>query len=81
MGDGNHSLATAKSCYENLKKENYDEALNSKARYALVELVNLHSSALEFEAINRVIFDTDVEDLLSKLKDYYNINKSGYGQK
>ena len=81
MGDGNHSLATAKACYENLKKENYDEALNSKARYALVELVNLHSSALEFEAINRVIFDTDVEDLLSKLKDYYNINKSGYGQK
>lgn len=81
MGDGNHSLATAKACYENLKKENYDEALNSKARYALVELVNLHSSDLEFEAINRVIFDTDVEDLLSKLKDYYNINKSGYGQK
>ena len=72
MGDGNHSLATAKACYENLKKKiGEEEALNSKARYALVELVNLHSNALEFEAIHRVIFDTDVEDLIKNLYEYY----------
>ncbi len=81
MGDGNHSLATAKACYENLKKEIGEDALNSKARYALVELVNLHSSALEFEAINRVIFNTNVDKLLNSLKEYYNINKEGNGQR
>ena len=81
MGDGNHSLATAKACYEKLKETMGDAALENPARYALVELVNLHSSALEFEAIHRVIFDTDVEDLIKKLYEYYNINEEGNGQK
>lgn len=82
MGDGNHSLATAKACYEALKKTMSEEDyLNHPARYALVELVNLHSEALEFEAINRVVFDTDVDSLVSGLKKYYNINKDGNGQK
>lgn len=82
MGDGNHSLATAKACYEALKKTmSEEEYLNHPARYALVELVNLHSEALEFEAINRVVFDTDVDSLVSGLKKYYNINKDGNGQK
>lgn len=81
MGDGNHSLATAKACYEKLKESMGDEALNNPARYALVELVNLHSEALEFEAIHRVIFDTDVEDLVKSLNEYYTINEDGNGQK
>lgn len=82
MGDGNHSLATAKACYEKLKEKlSEEEYLNSPARYALVELVNLHSDALEFEAIHRVVFDTDVHDLLEKLYQYYNINEDGNGQK
>lgn len=81
MGDGNHSLATAKACYENLKKTMPEEEyLTHPARYALVELVNLHSEALEFEAINRVIFDTNPEDLLNKLKEYYDLNQEGNGQ-
>lgn len=82
MGDGNHSLATAKACYEKLKETmSEEEYLNNPARYALVELVNLHSSALEFEAINRVIFNTNPEKLLNSLKEYYQINKDGNGQK
>ena len=81
MGDGNHSLATAKACYEKLKETmSEEEYLNNPARYALVELVNLHSPALEFEAINRVIFNTDPEKLLNSLKEYYQINKDGNGQ-
>lgn len=81
MGDGNHSLATAKACYEKLKETmSEEEYLNNPARYALVELVNLHSSALEFEAINRVIFNTNPEKLLNSLKEYYQINKDGNGQ-
>lgn len=82
MGDGNHSLATAKACYEKLKEiMSEEEYLNNPARYALVELVNLHSPALEFEAINRVIFNTNPEKLLNSLKEYYQINKDGNGQK
>ena len=82
MGDGNHSLATAKACYEKLKeKMTKEEYLNHPARYALVELVNLHSKALEFEAIHRVLFDVDVKDLVKELNKYYKINEEGKGQK
>lgn len=82
MGDGNHSLATAKACYEKLKETMpEDEYLNSPARYALVEIVNLHSSALEFEAIHRVLFDVDIDDFMANLTKYYEINEDGNGQK
>lgn len=82
MGDGNHSLATAKTHYENLKKTMSEEQyLNHPARYALVELVNLHSNALEFEAINRVIFDCDTNDLINELNKYYELNQDGKGEK
>lgn len=67
MGDGNHSLATAKECYEQLKKAGSPDA--ELARYALVEVVNLHSPALEFEAIHRVITEVSADDLLSKMKE------------
>ena len=81
MGDGNHSLATAKANYENVKKTmTPDEYLNHPSRYALVELVNLHSEALEFEPIRRVIFDTDVNKLIEELYKYYDINEEGNGQ-
>ncbi len=73
VGDGNHSLATAKACYENLKKAGIE---NEKARYALVEVVNIHSQALEFEPIHRVLFDVDPEDLIAELKKYYNVSES-----
>ena len=60
MGDGNHSLATAKAIWEKAKEEAADRAAiaSSPLRYALVELVNLHDDALRFEPIHRVIFDT-----------------------
>ena len=74
MGDGNHSLATAKTFYENLKKEIGDKALSHPARYALVEIVNLHSDALEFEAIHRVLFNVNEEDLMNKLNEYYDVS-------
>lgn len=69
VGDGNHSLATAKACYEALRKELGEKAKNHPARYALVELVNLHDPSLEFEAIHRVVFDVDPEHLLAALKE------------
>ena len=82
MGDGNHSLATAKACYEKLKETmSEEEYLNHPARYALVEIVNLHSPALEFEAIHRVLFDVDVDNLVEELNKYYTLNENGNGQK
>ena len=82
VGDGNHSLATAKTCYENLKKQlPKEEYENHPARYALVEIVNLHSEALEFEPIHRVVFEVDAKDMVEELGKFYNISKDGNGQK
>ena len=67
VGDGNHSLATAKACWENIKTElSEDEKLNHPARFALVELVNLHSDALKFSPIHRSITGAG-EDFLEGL--------------
>jgi len=57
-----------------------EEYLNNPARYALVEIVNLHSEALEFEPIHRVIFNTDVNNLIEELNKYYDINEEGKGE-
>lgn len=82
VGDGNHSLATAKACYENLKKvlpkEEYE---NHPARYALVEIVNLHSEALEFEPIHRVVFGVNPKHMIEELGKYYEISENPEGQK
>jgi len=69
VGDGNHSLATAKECYERQKgllpEEQWDKI---PARYALAELCDLHDESLQFEAIHRVVFGVDPDELLSDLK-------------
>ena len=78
MGDGNHSLATAKECYEQKKREGSPDA--ELARYALVEIVNLHSPALEFEAIHRIITEVDTEKLMSALTDALGLVKGAEGQ-
>ncbi len=81
VGDGNHSLATAKECYSRSGEE--------AARYALVEVVNIHDKALEFEPIYRVVFGCDENELISAFEkrftsgkkkiEYISKNKSGCG--
>ena len=70
MGDGNHSLATAKSCWEDLKANlTEEERKNHPARYALVELENIFDEGLQFEPIHRVFFNISLpvfEELLSR---------------
>lgn len=61
VGDGNHSLATAKACWEQLKAKGADVNTHP-ARYALAEIVNLHDASLEFEPIHRVVFGIDETD-------------------
>lgn len=70
VGDGNHSLATAKSCYEELKAQHPGEDLSKHpARFALVELENIHDEAQVFEPIHRVVFKTDPQALLHALEE------------
>ncbi len=75
VGDGNHSLATAKTCWENIKKTLTDvERENHPARFCLVEIENIHDRALEFEPIHRVVFNQDPTAVLAEMKKYYNIS-------
>jgi hypothetical protein len=74
MGDGNHSLATAKAIWEENKKNASDKevVLASPTRYALIELTNLHDKSLVFEPIHRVIFKLKPGiDLLEKMKAHF----------
>ena len=81
VGDGNHSLATAKTCYENLKKVTPQEQwADLPARYALVEIENLHDDALKFEAIHRVVFGVDPQALLEAFKSFYPGAREGEGE-
>ena len=81
VGDGNHSLATAKTCYENLKKVTPEsEWAGLPARYALVEIENLHDGALKFEAIHRVVFGVDPEKLITAFKEFYPTAREGQGE-
>ncbi len=70
MGDGNHSLATAKAIWEKMKPQ---AGMVHAARYALVEIENVHDEGLEFEPIHRVLFGLK-KDLLTEMKSAYGAN-------
>ncbi|HHU06323.1 MAG TPA: DUF1015 domain-containing protein [Clostridiales bacterium] len=79
-GDGNHSLATAKHCWEKLKPTlSEEERKTHPARYALVEIVNIRDSSLEFQPINRVVFDVDPEAMVGAMLDYFPDSHLGHG--
>ena len=67
MGDGNHSLATAKAIWEKIKPT---VGMNHPARYALVEIENIHDPALTFEPIHRLLFDVE-KDLIEEMRAYW----------
>jgi hypothetical protein len=69
VGDGNHSLASAKACWETLKPTlSGDALLEHPARYALVELENIHDPAITFAPIHRVVAGAEVDSLLGILR-------------
>ncbi len=71
VGDGNHSLASAKATYEEIKARiGAEAAANHPARFALAEVVNIHDGALKFEPIYRVLFGVDPLDVLRALSTY-----------
>jgi Protein of unknown function (DUF1015) len=70
MGDGNHSLATAKAVWEKMKPQ---AGMQHPARYALVEIENVHDEGLQFEPIHRVLFGLK-RDFLASLKSAFGEN-------
>lgn len=72
VGDGNHSMATAKAYWENVKQGLSEaEQADHPARYALVEVVNIHDESLIIEPIHRALFHVDASELLQYLVDFY----------
>lgn len=80
MGDGNHSFATAKSCWEDIKQTlSPEERENHPARFCLVELENIFDGGLEFEPIHRVLFSSTPSDVIRYLSRHcksYTIEKA-----
>ena len=71
VGDGNHSLAAAKTCFEEIRAAIGDEAaMVHPARYALCEVVNLYDESLQFEPIYRTVFGVDPAHLLAAFEAY-----------
>ena len=71
VGDGNHSLATAKAYWNELKENlSAEQQENHPARFALCEIVNIHDNALLFEPIHRVITGTDPASLFADWREY-----------
>lgn len=79
VGDGNHSLAAAKACYEE-RKASAPEGAVLPERFALVEVVNCHDPALTFEPIHRCLFGVEPEAVLSALLAYYPGAHRGEGE-
>lgn len=70
IGDGNHSLATAKACYT--------AEPTPQNRYALVQIVNIHDAALDFEPIYRVLFGADYDELMGAARAYFTPDADGH---
>jgi hypothetical protein len=70
VGDGNHSLATAKACWEQVKQQTADPAVlqHHPARYCLVEVVNLYDPGVVFHPIHRLLFNVDADRFFQELQ-------------
>ncbi len=82
VGDGNHSLASAKAHWENIREGlSEEERKTHPARYALAEIVNIHDKGLDFEPIHRVVFNLSSDEFIAKAKEYFKDNgiESGSG--
>lgn len=72
VGDGNHSMATAKAAWEKIREGlSQEERKTHPARYCLCEIVNIHDESLQLEPIHRVLFGVHEEELLQEAKTYY----------
>ncbi len=80
MGDGNHSLATARLCWEEIRESlTPEERANHPARFGLAELVNIHDPSITFEPIHRVLFETDPKNYFDEAENFFS-GKNGEGK-
>ena len=78
VGDGNHSLASAKAHWENVKKTvPADQQATHPARFALAEAVNIHDKGLDFEPIHRVIFGISKDEFMAKAQEFFGKDNMG----
>lgn len=78
MGDGNHSLATAKKCWEEIKPTlTPEQAENHPARFGMVELVNIHDDAIGFEPIHKVLFETSPDGFADAAESFWREHDRG----
>ena len=78
VGDGNHSLASAKAHWENVKKTvPADQLKTHPARFALAEAVNIHDKGLDFEPIHRVIFGIGKDEFMAKAEEFFGKDNMG----
>jgi len=75
VGDGNHSLATAKRCWEAVKASGGDTT-NHPARHALVELMNVHDPGLMFHPIHRLVEHVNCDNMVSSLTEFFEAESS-----
>ena len=73
VGDGNHSLAAAKECWNNYKNSHPNYNINHPLRYAMVELENVNSIG-DFYPIHRYVYDVDIDKLINDFNKYLNDN-------
>jgi len=78
IGDGNHSLATAKACWEALKERKGVDRERHPARFALVELQNLHDDGVVFEPIHRILEGGKADDLQGYLENAWGVKATPY---
>ena len=82
VGDGNHSLASAKAHWENIKDDlDIKERGDHPARFALVEIVNIHDKGLDFEPIHRVVFGLERKELIKKAEVFFKDNEASFDDK
>lgn len=75
VGDGNHSMATAKANWERIKKQlSPDEQMDHPARFVLAEVVNIHDASLEIEGIHRVLFHIHPREVFQAADEFFRLH-------
>lgn len=75
VGDGNHSMATAKANWERIKQDlSEEERQDHPARFVLAEVVNTHDDSLEIEGIHRVLFHIHPREVFQAADDFFRLH-------
>lgn len=80
IGDGNHGIESAYRYWKELKEKTKDKQaiMNHPARYALVELMNIHDEGVQFYPIHKLVLNTDINEMLRQMKSFYNGKGSNF---